>query len=284
MYKSNSDNWNLTINPTKGILDIKLKELLKYKDLLIMFVKRDIAVQYKQTILGPLWFFIQPILTTIIFTIIFGRIANISTDDIPPPLFYMSGIVIWNFFADCFNKTSTTFTQNADIFGKVYFPRLISPLSIIISNLLKFIIQFALFTIIYIYYGFRGNFIHIDLSILLLPFLILIMASLGLGLGIIFSSLTTKYKDLTFLIQFGVQLLMYATPIIYPISSISEKYRIVILLNPISSVIETFKYIFFGKGELIFIWLFYSFFFTLAVLFVGIVIFNKTEQTFMDTV
>jgi len=280
----NTEKWDLVIESKSSLFELKLNSLAHYLDLLVLFVKRDITVTYKQTILGPLWFFIQPILTTIIFTFVFGKIANISTDGIPQPLFYMCGIVIWNFFADCFNKTSNTFTQNASIFGKVYFPRLISPLSIVISNLLKFLIQFSLFIFLYVFYGLNGSFMHVNLSILLLPLLIFIMATLGLGLGVIFSSLTTKYKDLTFLIQFGVQLLMYATPVIYPLSSISEKYKTLILLNPISSVVETFKYIFFNKGEISLLWLIYSLIITLVIFFLGIIVFNKTEQTFMDTV
>lgn len=278
------ERWDLVIKPSTSLLELKINSIFSYFDLLVLFVKRDITVVYKQTILGPLWFFIQPVFTTIVFTFVFGKIANISTDGIPQPLFYMSGIVIWNFFADCFNKTSNTFTQNAGIFGKVYFPRLISPISVVISNLLKFFIQFILFIIIYLFYSFKANSFNISITIILFPILIMIMGLLGLGLGIIFSSLTTKYKDLTFLIQFGVQLLMYATPIIYTLNSISARYKVFILLNPISSVVEIFRYIFFGRGEFNIVWLAYSLFLTLIILFIGIIIFNKTEKTFMDTV
>ncbi|MCB9032263.1 MAG: ABC transporter permease [Chitinophagales bacterium] len=250
-----------------------------------MFVKKEIAVQYKQTVLGPLWYFIQPIFTTIIFVFVFGNIAKISTDGLPQPLFYMCGIVIWNFFADCFIKTSDTFTQNSNLFGKVYFPRLISPLSVVISNLIKFFIQFGLFIIILIYYSTQLNFtIKITYSILFVPFLILIMGILGLGFGLIFSSLTTKYKDLKFLLQFGIQLLMYATPIIYPLKSVSKKMQEILLYNPITSVIEAFKYIFLGEGYFSVPWVLYSFFIALLILMFGVLIFNKTEQTFMDII
>lgn len=250
----------------------------------MLFVKRDIAVQYKQTILGPLWFFIQPILTTFMFVFVFGNIAKISTEGIPQPLFYMSGIVIWSFFSDCFNKTSDTFTQNAGLFGKVYYPRLITPLSIVVSNLVKFFLQFFLFLLILIYFGFKGVPVFINSSIIFFPLFISIMGLLGLGFGLIFSALTTKYKDLKFLIQFGIQLLMYATPIIYPLSSISVDKRIYVLLNPITSIVEGFKFIFLGEGFFNIYWIIYSFLFTIVILFVGIVIFNKTEQSFMDTV
>jgi len=279
-----TEHFDNIIQPRKNLLDLRLKELIRYYDLLVLFVKRDIVVTYKQTILGPLWFFIQPILTTLVFTVVFGNIAGISTDGIPQPLFYMSGIVIWNFFADCFMKTSNTFVTNAGLFGKVYFPRIIQPLSVVISNGLKFLIQFGLFLILYAYYLIKGVPVAPNGYILLFPFLLVLMALLGLGFGLIFSSLTTKYRDLTFLIQFGVQLLMYATPIIYPLSEIPEKYRFLIWGNPVSHIIETFKYSFLGQGMFTLAGLLYSTVFTLVILFIGIIIFNKTEKTFMDTV
>ncbi len=279
-----TEHFDNIIQPRKNLLDLRLKELIRYYDLLVLFVKRDIVVTYKQTILGPLWFFIQPILTTLVFTVVFGNIAGIPTDGIPQPLFYMSGIVIWNFFADCFMKTSNTFVTNAGLFGKVYFPRIIQPLSVVISNGLKFLIQFGLFLILYAYYLIKGVPVTPNGYILLFPFLLVLMALLGLGFGLIFSSLTTKYRDLTFLIQFGVQLLMYATPIIYPLSEIPEKYRFLISGNPVSHIIETFKYSFLGQGMFTLAGLLYSTLFTLVILFIGIIIFNKTEKTFMDTV
>ena len=276
--------WDLVIESDRALFDIKLRQLLRYKDLLFLFVKRDIAVVYKQTILGPIWFFLQPILTTVIYVFVFGNVANLSTDDIPKPLFYLSGIVIWNYFSECFMQTSDTFVQNAGVFGKVYFPRLISPLSVIISNLLKFFIQFTLFIVLYIYFLGQGSTISPQIQIVLLPFYILMMSMLGLGFGLIFSSLTTKYKDLKFLIQFGVQLLMYATPIIYPLSSIPEKYQLYFKLNPITHIIEAFKYSFLGKGYFSYEGLLYSFGIITVVLFVGILIFNKSERDYMDTV
>jgi len=279
-----TEHFDNIIQPRKNLLDLRLKELIRYYDLLVLFVKRDIVVTYKQTILGPLWFFIQPILTTLVFTVVFGNIAGISTDGIPQPLFYMSGIVIWNFFADCFMKTSNTFVTNAGLFGKVYFPRIIQPLSVVISNGLKFLIQFGLFLILYAYYLIKGVPVTPNGYILLFPFLLVLMALLGLGFGLIFSSLTTKYRDLTFLIQFGVQLLMYATPIIYPLSEIPEKYRFLIWGNPVSHIIETFKYSFLGQGMFTLAGLLYSTVFTLVILFIGISIFNKTEKTCIDTV
>lgn len=277
-------NWDNIIEPRKGLLDLRIGELTHYFDLLVLFVKRDIVVIYKQTILGPLWFFIQPILTTLIFVVVFGNIAGLSTDGIPQPLFYMAGIVIWNFFADCFTKTSDTFTSNANVFGKVYFPRLITPLSIVISNGLKFLIQFGLFLGLYVYFLLTDAPMEPNWTLALLPLLILMMALFGLGFGLIFSSLTTKYKDLKFLIQFGVQLAMYATPVIYPMSEIPEKYHLYMAANPLSHILEGFKYMFFGQGSISMVGLLYSFVFMCVLLLVGTIIFNRTERTFMDTV
>jgi lipopolysaccharide transport system permease protein len=277
-------NWDLVIKPKKGIFDIDFKSIWQYRDLLIMFVKRDVVTVYKQTILGPVWFILQPIMTTAIYILVFGRIANISTDGVPMILFYLSGIIVWNYFSECFNITSKTFTENAGIFGKVYFPRLIMPLSKIVSGLIKFGIQFVLFLAVYIIYLFKGSIIHPNLYIILVPYLILLMALMGLGFGIIFTSLTTRYRDLNFLIAFGVQLLMYATPVIYPVSAIPEKYKVFIMANPMTPILETFKYGFLGSGHASWNGIVYATLFTLGVLILGIVIFNKTEKTFIDTV
>jgi len=278
------EDWDRIIRPKRHLLDVNFKEIWDYRDLLFMFVKRDIVTVYKQTILGPIWFFIQPILTMLTFVIVFGNIAKISTDGLPAPLFYLAGITLWNYFSESFNKTSSTFTSNAHIFGKVYFPRLIVPLAIVISTGIKFFIQFALFLAFWTWYLATSNTIHPNLWILSTVYCLLLMAGLGLGFGIIFSSLTTKYRDLSFLIQFGVQLAMYATPIIYPMSTLSEKYQRVLWWNPISHIIETFKYGFFGSGQASIAGLLYATAFAIITLTVGIVIFNKTEQTFMDTV
>ncbi len=278
------EDWDLIIKPRRSILEVDLKAIWEYRDLLTMFVKRDIVVVYKQTILGPIWFFLQPFMTTLIYIVVFGHIAKISTDGIPMILFYLSGVIIWNYFSECFNITAKTFTENANLFGKVYFPRLIMPLSKVISGLIKFGIQFVLFLFIYLYYFLNTQQIQPTTNLLLVPFLILLMAMLGLGFGIIFTSLTTKYRDLNFLISFGVQLLMYATPIIYPVSSIPEKYKIYILANPMTHIIETFKNAFLGTGYITFSGILYASLFTFSVLLLGILIFNKTEQNFIDTV
>jgi len=279
-----NEQWDLVIRPRRSIFQIDIKAIWEYRDLLAMFVKRDIVVVYKQTILGPLWFFIQPIMTTLIYIIVFGRIARISTDGVPMILFYLSGIIMWNYFSECFNITAKTFTENAGIFGKVYFPRLIMPLSKVISGLIKFGIQFGLFLLVYFYFLFHTESIHPNISLLLVPYLIVIMALLGLGFGIIFTSLTTKYRDLNFLISFGVQLLMYATPVIYPVSAIPEKYKLYILANPMTPIIEAFKHAFLGTGYLNAGGLLYATAFTLVTLLIGVIIFNKTEQNFIDTV
>ncbi|MBM77141.1 MAG: ABC transporter permease [Crocinitomicaceae bacterium] len=285
MVSNEEENWTLIINKksNKSILQI-LKSIFSYKDLLFLFVKRDFIAQYKQTLLGPLWFFIQPILTTITFTIIFGNLANISTDGIPQVLFYMTGITFWNYFADCINKTSNTFLLNQGLFGKVYFPRLIVPLSIVITNLLKFSLQFFLLLLFWIYYFTISQGFFIQNTILFFPLLVLAMALLGLGLGIIISSLTTKYRDLSFLVTFGVQLLMYASPIVYPLSIVPIKYKWIVLLNPMTSIIETFKHGFIGVGVFEPFWLIYSFVVSVLLFFIGVKIFNKVEKSFIDTV
>lgn len=275
------------ITPKKHLLDVNLKEIWSYRDLLFLFVRRDFVSVYKQTVLGPIWFFIQPLFTTLIFTLIFGKLASIPTDGLPQILFYMCGITCWNYFAECLNKTSNTFTMNAGIFGKVYFPRLVLPMSIVISNLFKFFIQFLLFVGFLIYYLNNGANIHPNLHILLLPFFLILMAGLGFGFGILISSLTTKYRDFQFLIMFGVQLFMYATPIVYPLSLAKEKlgtYSWIALANPMTSIIEAMKYAFLGQGEFNWMYLGYSTIFMLILLFVGVITFNKVEQNFMDTV
>ena len=272
------------ITPNNRLLNFNFRELIAYKDLIRMYVKRDIVTFYKQTVLGPLWFIIQPILTTIMFMFVFGRLAGISTDGIPGPLFYFSGIILWNYFADCLNKTSNTFTSNQQVFGKVYFPRLVAPISVTVSNLVKFFIQFAIFLIIYIVYVFKGAGVAPNWYAFLFPLLVVMSAGLALGFGIIFSSMTTKYRDLTFLLQFGVQLWMYATPVIYPLSTMPADKQWIFLLNPMTSIIETFKYGAIGSGVFSWCWLAYSFGFMILLLFVGIIIFNKVEKDFMDTV
>lgn len=276
--------WSLIIKPQTNWLDLNLKELWHYRDLVMLFVKRDFISVYKQTILGPLWYIIQPILTAVTYSIIFGKIANISTGELPKMVFYLSGVTMWNYFAECLNKTSNTFISNASIFGKVYFPRLTVPISIIISNLITFFIQLLLFLAILLFYYPNSQTIHPNIYILLLPILIIIMAGIGLGIGIIISSVTTKYRDLRFLIAFGVQLLMFATPVVYPLSILSAKQKLIILLNPLTSVIEAFRYAFTGFGELHLFYLFYSFSFMLVVMIIGILLFNKVEKSFMDTV
>jgi lipopolysaccharide transport system permease protein len=281
---SDVDHWDITIEPSNSVLSFGLAELWRYRDLLVMFIKRDIVTVYKQTILGPIWFVVQPILTSITYLVIFGKLAGISTDGVPPILFYLAGTTIWNFFADGFNSTSNTFKENQDIFGKVYFPRLIMPISKIASGLIKFAIQFCLFMLVYFYYLFITDGIAPNYTVVLIPVYLLLMAGISLGAGIIFTSLTNKYRDLTFLIQFGVQLLMYATPVIYPVSSIPEKYQFYMMLNPITSIIEGFKYSLLGVGSFDMFYLLYSVVFTIILLLVGIIIFNKTEKTFMDTV
>jgi lipopolysaccharide transport system permease protein len=279
-----SENWDLIIEPQTSLFELNLKDVWRYRDLLWMFVKRDFVSFYKQTILGPLWFFIQPLFTTITYTFIFGGLANLSTDDIPQPLFYMAGITAWNYFSDCITKTSTVFKDNANIFGKVYFPRLILPLSIVASNLVRFAVQMLLMIIMMFFYYYKGASFHITWAILLFPILVLLMALLGLGLGLIITALTTKYRDLSFLITFGVQLLMYTTTVIYPLSSAPEKYKSLISLNPMTGIIECFRFALFGQGFLTINSIAYSTIFTFISLVIGVLIFNKTEKTFVDTV
>lgn len=284
MEEQIEQKWTRVIKPKTSLLDIDLKNVWRYRDLIYMYVKRDIVVQYKQTILGPIWYFVQPILTTVMFMFVFGGIAQISTDGMPQPLFYMAGLLLWNYFSSCFTNSSDVFGTNFQVFGKVYFPRLVVPISAIISNLLKMLIQLVLFIFIYIYFAIKGTPVYLNWSLLLFPILVVMTALHGMSWGLIISSLTTKYKDLKFLISFGVQLLMYATPIIYPLSASPEKYRWVLELNPLTPIMETFKYSCMGCGSLSWSGLLYSFIFMSVSLFLGIVIFSRQEKTFMDTV
>ena len=280
-------DWDIIITNKSHLWSIDFQELWRYRDLLVMYVKRDIITFYKQTILGPLWFVIQPVFTTIMFMFVFGGIAGISTDGIPQAVFYLAGLVCWNYFQDCLSKCSDTFNANQAIFGKVYFPRLVVPLSIVISNLIKMVIQFSLFIVVYIYYLITGIGFHPNASLLLVPILILMLGCLGLGFGMIISSMTTKYRDLRFLITFGIQLWMYATPVIYPLSVMKEnyqKYIWVLVANPITAILETFKYAFTGVGEFNWLYISYSFAFTIIILLLGIVIFNRVQRNFMDVI
>jgi lipopolysaccharide transport system permease protein len=278
------ESWTLVIRPQRNLFDLRLSELWKYRDLTGLFVRRDFVSVYKQTILGPLWYLIQPILTTITFTVVFGRIAKLPTDGLPQFLFYMSGTVVWTYFADCLNKTSNTFVTNSQLFGKVYFPRLTVPISILISNLIAFSIQFLLFIGFMVYFWVKGAAIQPNLWVLITPVLVLMLAGLGLGFGIIVSSLTTRYRDLRFLVTFGVQLWMYATPIIYPVSSIPERFQVLIQANPLTSIVEAFRYAYLGAGTVNLLNLLYSAICMVVVLVIGILLFNRIEATFMDSV
>lgn len=285
MSKNNTSEWNLIIRPQNKFWDFRLDELWSYRYLVRLFVRRDFVSTYKQTILGPLWFFIQPILSSITFTFIFGNIAGLSTDGLPMMVFYMSGIICWSYFSECLNRTSSTFTSNAGIFGKVYFPRMIVPISGVISNLVRFGIQFLLLIMFMIYYILTGASVHPNWAILLTPLFLLIMGGLGLGLGVIISSFTTKYRDFTFLIGFAVQLLMYASPVIFPLSEIKNPlYRTILEFNPMTPVIEGFRYAYLGSGTLDPGLLVYSSVFTIVVMVLGTVIFHQVEKSFMDTV
>ena len=278
------DQWTEIIQPRTKLFDLKLNELWRYRDLVLMFVRRDFVANYKQTILGPLWFFIQPLLTTLTYVLIFGRVAGLSTDGLPMLVFYLSGVTIWNYFSETLTKTATVFKDNAQIFGKVYFPRLTMPLSIVISNLVRFGIQLFLFLLVWGWYYFNTSTLSPNPYILLTPILILLMGLLALGVGMIISALTTKYKDLIFLLTFGVQLLMFATPVIYPISSLPEKYKWYVLANPISSIVETFRFAFLGAGTFRWDYFAYSVVSTILLLVIGVIIFNRVEKSFTDTV
>jgi lipopolysaccharide transport system permease protein len=281
--KEDQNNWDSVIESKHSLLDVNLKEIWNYRDLLVLFIKRDFITVYKQTILGPLWFFIQPLLTTITFTIIFGNIAQISTDGAPKVVFYMAGITLWNYFSSCLSSVSSVFNANAGIFGKVYFPRLIMPLTIVVSNLLKFGVQFLLFIAFVLYFVFQ-DLIAPNLYILLTPIIILLMAVIAMGIGLILSSMTTKYKDLSQLITFGVSLLMYATPVIYPSSSVPENYAWVVNLNPLVALFDYMRYAYLGIGSFSVSSLLYPSIFAVVILALGVLVFNKTQKTFMDTI
>lgn len=281
-----SENWDLVIKPKNKWYEIDLVAIWKYRDLLLLLVRRDFVSVYKQTILGPLWLFIQPVITSLTFTFIFGGLAKISTDGKPPLLFYLAGITLWTYFADCLTKTSNTFIANAAVFGKVYFPRLIIPLSVLVSNLVKLAIQLLIFLCVWIYYINSSEVVLPQWQhFWLIPVLIIMMAGLGLGFGILISSLTTKYRDFTFLIGFGVQLLMYVSSVVIPISTVSDKVKkTLMLLNPLTSIIESFKFIFLGSGFFDIDWLVYGFSFMIVLLAFAVLVFNRVEKTFMDTV
>ena len=278
-------DWTLVIRPRERLWNVDFREIWRYRDLIELFVRRNIVVQYKQTVLGPLWYLIQPVLTVIMNMVVFGGIARMSTDGVPQPLFYMAGNVCWFYFADCLNQTSRTFTDNQAMFGKVYFPRLVVPIATVVSNLLRFAIQLALFAVLYLYFLLSGSSISPGWLVLLLPLLIVMLAGLGLGFGILVSSMTTKYRDLTILFTFIVQLWMYGTPIVYPLSSVPEgALRTLILANPMTPVVEAFKYVTLGQGYFSLLALGYSLAFMAVLLVLGIVVFNKVQRSFMDTV
>lgn len=281
---AHDDDWDLVIKGRTSLFDLRLSDLWNYRDLLGLLVRRDFVSFYKQTVLGPLWFFIQPLFTSFMFTFIFGRLAGMSTDGLPQFLFYLSGVTAWNYFADCLTKTSTVFKDNASIFGKVYFPRLIMPLGIVVSNLVRFGVQLLLLFGVMAYFAVRGADFEITYAILLFPLLVLLMALCGLGFGLIITAVTTKYKDLTFLITFGVQLAMYATTVIYPLSAAPADLKKYISLNPMTGIIEAFRFSLLGKGEFTAASIGYSAVFTIVVLIVGVLIFNKTERNFVDTI
>lgn len=277
-------HWDLELKPFSNIFDLHLRDVWNYRDLLWLLVRRDFVSFYKQTVFGPLWFFIQPIFTTVIFTVIFSRLARISTEGTEPALFYLAGTVAWNYFSDCLTKTSTVFRDSAGIFGKVYFPRLIMPLSIVISSLVKFSVQMLLLVIMMCWYGFTKGTVHPNLFMVLFPVIVVLMAMFGLGVGLMITAMTIKYRDLAFLVAFGVQLAMYATPVIYPLSAVPDKYRSLIALNPLAALIETFRHGFLGTGQF-YLWPFvYSVIATIVFFIGGLVVFNKVERNFVDTV
>ncbi|WP_295720300.1 ABC transporter permease [Mucilaginibacter sp.] len=287
MSMPTDEKWDIELTPHSSLFDLKLDDIWHYRDLLMLLVRRDFVSFYKQTILGPLWFFIQPLFTTVIYTFVFGNLADISADHLPKPLFYLAGITAWNYFADCLTKTSTVFTANAGLFGKVYFPRLIVPLSIVVSNLIRFGVQMVLFFLMIGFYVFKGANVHPNAYLLLFPFLLMLMAMLGLGLGMIISAMTTKYRDLSFLITFGIQLMMYLTTVIYPLSTVKEKYpkyQWMVEYNPMTPIIESFRYGFLGQGTFTMLSLGITTAITILILLIGIVIFNRVERTFIDTV
>lgn len=287
MTKADEQQWDIELTPHGNLFDLKLRDIWHYRDLLVLLVRRDFVSFYKQTILGPLWFFIQPLFTTLIYTFVFGNLAEIPVDHLPQPLFYLGGITAWNYFSDCLSKTSTVFTANAGLFGKVYFPRLIVPLSVVVSNLIRFAVQMLLFFIMMAAYAINGANVHPNSAILLFPLLLLLMAMLGLGVGMIVSAMTTKYRDLSFLITFGIQLMMYLTTVIYPLSYVKAKYpkyEWLVDYNPMTSIIEAFRYGFLGEGTFTTSSLLISCGITIVILLTGVMIFNRVERNFIDTV
>ncbi|OMP31799.1 ABC transporter permease [Mangrovimonas sp. DI 80] len=285
MKENSKQDWDIVIEPQSSLFAVDFKSIWRYRDLLKMFVKRDVITIYKQTVLGPIWYVVQPLLTTLMFLVIFNRIARISTDGIPPVLFYLSGVTIWNYFSETFKSTSETFKTNQDIFGKVFFPRLIVPLSKVIGGLIKFVIQFGLFIVVYLYYWLTGQLtVQLNSTLFLFPLLLLLMAGFGMGAGILFTSLTAKYRDLTFLLIFAVQLMMYVSSVIAPFSSVPEAMQTYLFWNPFIHIIEAFRYMFLGSGLFSWFGLAYTTVLMLVVLAVGVLVFNKTEKTFMDTV
>lgn len=282
-----SNDWLFEITPKNKFFSLNLKEVWQYRDLLSLFVKRDVITVYKQTVLGPLWYLIQPLFTSVTFTIIFNNVAGINTGTVPPFLFNLAGITVWNYFTACLNGTSDTFKTNANIFGKVYFPRIITPLSVVISNLIKFGIQFFIFIIFYIFYYFQGADLSLNGLVLFFPILIAIMGVLGLGLGMLISSMVTKYRDFSYLVGFGIQLLMYLSAVMYPMELIKEKipkYGWLVEYNPLAYIIETARYMLLDVGEVSILGLLYTLVLTIAIFFIGLLVFNKTEKSFIDTV
>ena len=282
--KNTNLEWSKVIESKHSLFDLELKEVWRYKDLVYMLVKRDFVTSFKQTVLGPLWFFINPIFTTVMYVIVFGNIANLSTDGAPQMAFYLAGVTLWNYFSSCLNGTSSVFRGNAGIFGKVYFPRLVMPLSIVVSNLMRFGVQFGLFIVVILYYLIVDGSVHPNLWVLATPFLIVLMAAFAMGTGMIFSAMTTKYKDISMLLSFGISLYMYITPVVYPVSSIPEKYRWIAEYNPLTGIFECFKYAYLGVGDFTLGMLAYSTLVISVIMVVGILIFNKVEKSFMDTV
>lgn len=282
--KSPDEQWTVRIRAQQGLFDLRLDELWQYRDLILLFVWRDFVSVYKQTILGPLWHLVQPLLTTITFTVIFGRVAKLPTDGVPDFLFYMAGTVVWSYFAACVTTTSTTFVANASLFGKVYFPRLAIPISILISKLIAFAIQFVFFLVFLAFFALRGSEIQPNAWMLLTPLLLLMMAGMGLGVGIIVSALTTRYRDLAYLVTFGVQLWMYATPVIYPVSTVPPRFRPLVMANPMATVVESFRYAFLGSGTTSVGYLLFGLGVVVVILAVGLFLFTRVERTFMDTV
>ncbi|PAW93481.1 ABC transporter permease [Mucilaginibacter sp. MD40] len=287
MTEPGKEHWDLEIKPRTSLFDLNLKAVWQYRDLLLLLVRRDFVSFYKQTILGPIWFFVQPVITIIFYTLVFGNLAGIPTDGVPKPLFYLAGTILWNYFAECLTKTSTVFKDNTALMSKVYFPRLIMPLSIVASNLIRFAVQFILFVVLLVFYYAKGHLTGINMYALLFPVLLLLIAAQGLGLGMLISAVTTKYRDLAFVITFGVPLLMYATTVVYPLSEAQAKfpaYSWMIKYNPITAIIETFRYGFLGKGSLDLGLLLYCTLATIVILLLGTIVYNKAEKSFVDTI